>query len=289
MGNPLRKPEWLKKNLLLANSAGMKKSLRLKNLHTVCESAHCPNMGECFSRGTATIMILGDTCNRTCGFCNVKRGHLLPPDEAEPENAAEMVAELALRHVVITSVTRDDLPDGGAAHFVKTLQAIRKRTPGVTVELLIPDFGGNEEALRMVCEAGPDILNHNIETVKRLYREVRPQADYLRSLRLLKSISSFGITAKSGIMVGFGESEEELAGCFEDLRQTGLDILTIGQYLPPSRNHLEVKEYFDEKWFAGMADKARSIGIKKVFAGPLVRSSYMADMVAKDSVSLGAE
>jgi lipoic acid synthetase len=262
----------------------MKKRLRENRLGTVCESARCPNIGECFSRKTATIMILGENCNRTCRFCGVEAGKLLPPDRDEPENCAKMIREFGLTHAVVTSVTRDDLPDGGAAHYVQTVRAIRRGDPVVTIELLVPDFGGNEEAIRLVLEERPDILNHNIETVPSLYAEIRPQASFGRSLSLLKEAVRFNIPAKSGIMVGLGENEKELVETIGILAEIGVSILTIGQYLPPSAAHAPVVEYYEEGRFGDLARIAESAGIEKVFSGPFVRSSYMAEMVAKGEI-----
>lgn len=276
-----RKPLWLRKNISLGETIAIKKRLRENRLGTVCESAKCPNIGECFSRKTATIMILGDRCNRTCRFCGVEAGKLLPPDPDEPENCAKMIRELGLTHAVVTSVTRDDLPDGGAAHYVETVRAIRKIDTNVTIELLVPDFGGNEEAIRLLIDERPDILNHNIETVPSLYSEIRPQADFERSLSLLKEVVRFNIPAKSGIMVGLGETEKELIETIRILAEIGVSILTIGQYLPPSIKHAPVVEYYEEGRFDDLAREAESAGIAKVFSGPFVRSSYMAEMVAK--------
>ncbi len=277
---PTRKPLWLRKSLSLGATASIKKVLREKQLHTVCESARCPNMGECFSSGTATLMILGETCNRTCAFCAVKSGIPSVADAREPENVATMVKELCLSYAVITSVTRDDLPDGGAGHFADTVRAIRKKTPKTTIELLVPDFGGSSEALETVLLAKPDVLNHNIETVPSLYPQVRPQASFDRSCRLLRASAGCNITVKSGIMVGFGETEKELVETMKKLNDCGVEILTIGQYLAPSKRHFPVREYFSEEWFENIAGKGKDIGIPKVFAGPFVRSSYMAKEVA---------
>ncbi|MEE8484375.1 MAG: lipoyl synthase [Nitrospinota bacterium] len=279
-----RKPKYLIKKFRSASIAEVKKNLRRKNLHTVCESAKCPNIGECFEKKTATFMILGSVCNRSCAFCAVEKGTPLPPDSNEPQNIATMVNELGIRYAVITSVTRDDLEDGGASHFAKTVNAVRRENPGVLVELLIPDFGGDIKALRTVIGANPEILNHNVETVPRLYPKVRPQADFARSLKLLKYASGSGITAKSGIMAGLGETPEELLEVFGRLHDNGVSILTLGQYLAPSRKHAPVAGYYRQEWFDTMAEAARRIGIKKVFAGPLVRSSYMAEEVFNEGV-----
>ncbi len=281
---PDRKPDFLIKKFRLSSVAEVKKNLRRKNLNTVCESARCPNIGECFEKKTATFMILGSVCNRSCAFCAVENGKPLPPDIAEPQNIARAVKEMGIRYAVITSVTRDDLEDGGAAHFAKTVNAVRRENPGVLVELLIPDFGGDIKALETVLDAEPDVLNHNIETVPRLYPKVRPQADFERSLELLKYASGSGITAKSGIMAGLGETPEELLEVFGRLHDNGVSIVTLGQYLAPSRKHAPVAGYYNQEWFDTMAESARRIGISKVFAGPLVRSSYMAENVFAENV-----
>lgn len=276
----IRKPEWLRKTFSFSQITSVKTVLRKRGLNTVCESARCPNIGECFGKNTATLMILGDTCTRMCAFCAVKNGRPLPPDPEEPERAAKMVKELGLRHAVITSVTRDDLPDGGAEQFAKTARAVRKENQGIVIELLIPDFGGSLYALKTVLDERPDILNHNVETVPSLYSKIRPQADFKHSLALLRRAAQFNITAKSGIMVGFGESEEELFETMEKLHDCGVKIVTVGQYLAPSLKHTPVKRYYEEEWFTRFAETVRGIGIPKVFAGPFVRSSYMADKVA---------
>ncbi|MDH5543425.1 MAG: lipoyl synthase [Nitrospinota bacterium] len=280
---PLRtkKPDWLRKKLSFNETAEIKRSLRKKNLHTVCESARCPNIGECFSRKTATFMILGDICNRTCGYCAVQRGIPASPDPSEPDNIARMVKELGITHAVITSVTRDDLHDGGAEQFAKTVRAVRRDNPSTMIELLIPDFKGDTDALDAVLREKPEILNHNIETVERLYPLIRPQADFTRSIGVLKRSSLRNVTVKSGIMIGFGEEEKELMTTFENLKDAGVEILTIGQYLSPSKGHLPVAEYFPQERFDTLAESARSIGIPTVFSAPFVRSSYMAEDVAK--------
>jgi len=276
----MRKPDWMRKKISLVQTAEIRKGLREKGLHTVCESARCPNIGECFGRKRATLMILGDVCTRNCGFCNIDGGRPGRPDSSEPENVARMVKELGLAHAVITSVTRDDLPDGGAEHFARTVRAVRKSNPGTAIELLIPDFGGDRYALETVLLEKPDILNHNIETVPSLYSTVRPQADFERSLELLRRAASFNLAVKSGIMIGFGETEREFLETMERLHESGVKIVTVGQYLQPSKRHLPVVKYFPADWFEDIARKIRAIGIPKVFAGPFVRSSYMADKVA---------
>jgi lipoyl synthase len=255
--------------------------MRSKALHTVCEQALCPNMAECWQNGTATFLILGNVCTRRCGFCAVRSGQP-SGSSAEDDQAlrvAEAVLAMGLRHVVVTSVTRDDLPDGGASVFVRTIQALRGAAPGCTVEVLIPDFQGDAEALGLVMDACPDVLGHNLETVPRLYPRVRPQADYGRSLELLvraRQQYPAGLL-KSGVMVGFGEDEEELAVVFQDLAKVGCDILTIGQYLRPSRRHLPVVRYYRPEEFDYLKKVALDSGLRWVVDGPLVRSSYRAE------------
>ena len=247
------------------------------DLHTVCQEAHCPNMGECFESRTATFLILGPVCSRNCRFCAVEGGRPLPPDPDEPERVAEAVRALGLRYAVVTSVTRDDLPDGGAGHFARTIQAIRRESPRCGIEVLIPDFGGTARALETVLKAGPDVLNHNVETVPRLYPLVRPQADYRRSLELLRRAKEFGgALTKSGLMVGVGEEWEELVEVMADLRQAGCDLLTIGQYLRPSKEHLPIVRYYTPQEFGKLSEEGRALGFSHVEAGPLVRSSYHA-------------
>jgi lipoyl synthase len=243
----------------------------------VCQSAHCPNLGECFGRGTATFMILGSRCTRRCRFCAVGKGPTEEVDEREPDRVAEAVASLGISHAVVTSVTRDDLPDGGAAQFVRTIEAIRNRCPGVTVEVLVPDFQGSPSAVDMVCDARPDVFNHNLETVERLYPDVRPQAKYQRSLDVLEQAARGGLATKSGIMLGLGETHHETLKTIEDLRQTGCWFLTLGQYLSPSKEHLSVARYVTPEEFKQWEATALSMGFKGVAAGPLVRSSYRAE------------
>ena len=274
-----RKPPWLRKKIGLSSTNALKSELREKNLHTVCESARCPNIGECFSRKTATFMVLGDTCSRTCTFCAVGKGKANAPDPAEPLNVARMARRMGLTHVVITSVTRDDLSDGGARHYAETVRAVRAECPGAAVELLIPDFNGDAAALGAVLAERPDILNHNVETVPSLYHLVRPQADFGQSLELLRRAADCGIITKSGIMAGLGETEGELVFAMEKLKAAWIRILTLGQYLAPSRRHAPVARYYEEEWFGRMAEIARHIGIERVFSGPFVRSSYMAEKV----------
>lgn len=275
-----RKPIWLRKKFSPVKIADLKRKLRKKNINTVCESAHCPNITECFGRKTATFMILGDVCNRSCGFCAVKNGKPLPPDTREPENVARMVKELGIKHAVITSVTRDDLPDGGANQWALTARALREICHGVKLEFLIPDFCGDMVALETVLSERPDILNHNVETVPSLYRAVRPLAGFERSLEILETAASYNITTKSGIMCGLGESETELLELFGRLKEKRVKILTLGQYLAPSRRHLPVVSFLEPAWFGRMAGCARDAGIPTVFAGPFVRSSYMAEKIS---------
>jgi lipoic acid synthetase len=253
--------------------------LRKGGLHTVCEEALCPNQGECFSRGTATFLILGDRCTRNCRFCSVAHGPSGPPDPEEPVRVAEAVQEMGLRYVVITSVTRDDLGDGGAGLFAQTIEEIRRRAPGTLVELLIPDFLGDADALHTVLEAHPDVLNHNLETVPRLYPSVRPGAVYRRSQELLERAKRFEptIPTKSGLMLGLGESPEEIDQTLRDLRRMGCDILTLGQYLQPSGKHLPVHRFVHPGEFEEWRKIGLELGFAEVASGPLVRSSYRAE------------
>jgi lipoic acid synthetase len=246
-------------------------------LGTVCESADCPNIGECFRRGTATFMILGDKCTRKCRFCAVHKGMPGPVDSCEPERVAEAVKILKLKHAVITSVTRDDLPDGGAGQFVSTIDAIRRICPGVTIEVLVPDFAGSLPALREICDARPEVFGHNVETVERLYPAVRPQAQYRRSLQILEYAACRDLIVKSGIMLGLGETEGEVRETISDLGRSGCSSLTLGQYLAPSKDHLPVARYISPLEFRIWAETARSAGFRQVAAGPLVRSSYHAE------------
>ena len=273
-----RKPEWLKARVPGGeNYSRLKNMIEERKLHTVCEEARCPNMGECWNSGTATFMILGDTCTRSCGFCNVKTGKMHFVDEDEPRRIGEAVALMNLRHAVITSVNRDELYDGGSHIFAGTIQEIRKRVSHCTVEVLIPDFMGSEEALNVVLNAQPDILNHNIETVPRLYRTVRPQAHYHRTLELLERAKQKGFTTKTGIMVGLGESSDEVIEVMADLRAVDCDIFTIGQYLQPTKNHLPVERYVHPDEFAMYRVRGMEMGFKHVQSSPLTRSSYHAE------------
>jgi len=273
------KPEWLKKRIP-AVQAWAKVSSLLKDcqLNTVCQEAHCPNLGECFSRGTATFMILGDRCTRNCNFCAVRHDSPLPPDEGEPKRVAMAVEALGLRYVVITSVTRDDQPDGGAFHFAKTIRSIKARMPNTRIEVLVPDFQGSEWALKIVIEAKPDVINHNVETVPRLYSEVRPQADYKRSLQLLKRCKEIdhGILTKAGFMMGLGEGHEEVLNVLENLLESGCQLLTLGQYLRPSSRHHQVIRFVPPEEFTQWGELASKMGFLAVASGPFVRSSFKA-------------
>lgn len=277
----LRKPEWLKIKLNTnENYTGLKKMMREKKLHTVCEEAKCPNIHECWAvRRTATFMILGDICTRACRFCAVKTGLPTELDLQEPERVADSVVLMNLKHVVVTAVARDDLKDGGAAVFAETVRAIRRKSPFTSIEVLPSDMGGVEENLRMLMDARPDILNHNIETVKRLSDRVRARAKYDRSLEFLRRAKEMqpDIPTKSSIMIGLGETKEDLLEAMDDLRANNVDILTIGQYLQPSKKHLSVEKYYRPEEFAELKEIALSKGFSHCEAGPLVRSSYHAD------------
>lgn len=285
-----RLPEWLRKGRTHFESVHqLKTELRGRKLHTVCESARCPNMHECFHRGTATFMILGNLCTRGCGFCSVPKGSpakkefALDPDE--PRQVAEMASRMQLRYVVITSVNRDDLPDGGSAHFAETVRRVRQALPAARVEVLTPDFCGDFEAVARVLDAGPDVFNHNMETVPRLYRRVRPQADYRRSLAVLRFARDYArALTKSGFMVGLGERPEEVHKLLDDLAAAGADVATIGQYLQPTRRNLPVAEFVRPEQFDAYREYGLSTGFKMVFSGPLVRSSYMAEQVNERAV-----
>lgn len=275
-----RKPEWLKVRLHNTKQLNyVKKTLNSLKLHTVCEAANCPNRVECYSSKTATFMILGQTCTRHCKFCNVTDGKPAHVDPEEPKRVAEAVKSLGLKYAVITSVTRDDLADGGAAHFKAVIESIRALTPDVKVEVLIPDFQGNEEALNLVINAKPDVINHNVETVPRLYDTIRPEAAYDQSLEVITRIKASGIMSKSGIMLGLGESDEEIRQTIKDLKDAGCDILTVGQYLPPSQDHANLINYVTPEQFKVYEEYAISLGYHGVAAGPRVRSSYNAGKV----------
>jgi lipoic acid synthetase len=275
---PGPKPPWLKKPLPSARALRqMEGLLRERRLHTVCESAKCPNKGECFERGTATFLIMGGVCTRDCGFCSVESGRPAPLDVDEPDHVADAVARMGLEHVVITSVTRDDLPDGGAGHFVATVRAVRARMPHVTVEILVPDFGGDLQAVDTVLAVGPEVFNHNLETVPRLYPRVRPEAVYERSLHVLRHAAGRGDgIVKTGCMVGLGETTDEVHGLLEDAWAAGVDVVTVGQYLRPSRDHLAVVEYVAPEVFEAYREHGEGLGLR-VEAAPFVRSSYRAE------------
>ncbi len=270
------KPSWLKTKIPDPRDIFEVKKV-LKGLNTVCEHALCPNIGECFKNKTATFMILGNICTRNCGFCAVKRGVPERPDPEEPERVAEAVSRLGLRYVVITSVTRDDLQDGGAEHFSQTIKRVREKNKNTLIEVLIPDFKGDEGALLKVIEAKPDVIAHNLETVPRLYPLVRPEASYERSLGLLSYVKKYNILTKSGLMLGLGEKMEEIIGVMHDLIGIGCDILTLGQYLKPIRGRLEVKRFIHPDEFGQLKRIGEKLGFKHVESGPLVRSSYMAE------------
>ena len=281
---PARRPDWLKVRVVdNETSRAVSALMEKKNLHTVCQEARCPNVFECWGvEGTATFMLMGDVCTRHCGFCAVAQGEPRPLDPEEPLHVAEAVAALGIRHAVVTSVNRDELPDGGAAHFAATIGEIRRRCPGVTVEVLIPDFLGNEAALATVLEARPEVLNHNTETVARLYRRVRPDARYPRSLELLRRAASFrdhrftAMTVKSGLMVGLGETLDEVVETLRDLRAAGTDVVTIGQYLSPHEKRLPIERYVTPEEFECLRRQGEELGFRRVESGPLVRSSYHA-------------
>jgi len=290
-----RLPDWLRKNRTHFESVHLLKTeLRRRRLHTVCESARCPNIHECFHRGAATFMILGNLCTRGCGFCSVPKGSpakkefSLDPDE--PWQVAEMAERMKLKYVVITSVNRDDLLDGGSRHFAETVRQVRSALPNARVEVLTPDFCGDLEAVARVLEAGPHVFNHNMETVRRLYRRVRPQADYLRSLRVLKFAKQHrpGVLTKSGLMAGLGEWEEEGQELLRDILTAQVDVATIGQYLQPTRRNLPVAEFIHPAQFDAYRDYGLSIGFKMVFSGPFVRSSYMADDISQRAARANA-
>jgi len=284
---PLAKPEWIR--VRLGNGERfheIKRILREHRLHTVCEEATCPNIGECFGKGTATFMILGDLCTRRCPFCDVAHGRPLPPDAEEPVNLAHTIAALKLRYVVITSVDRDDLRDGGATHFAECIRAVRALSPQTRIEVLVPDFRGRlAVALDTLAESPPDVMNHNLETVPRLYRQARPGADYRNSLQLLKDFKLRfpHLPTKSGLMVGLGETDDEMLEVMRDLRAHEVDMLTIGQYLQPSAHHLPVARYVEPAVFDEFARQAQAMGFMHAACGPLVRSSYHADRQAHEA------
>lgn len=274
------RPEWLKVRLPTGPAyEDLRRLMRSKELHTVCEEAHCPNMAECWGAGTATFMILGDTCTRSCGFCAVTTGRPGSLDLEEPARVGEAVARMGIAHAVVTSVNRDELPDGGASIFAATIREIRRQSPGTTVEVLIPDFQGSPEALDAVLDARPEVLSHNVETVPRLYARVRPQARYERSLGVLKRIAGRGdgIVCKTGIMLGLGETRDEVRGTMRDVVAQGTHVMTIGQYLRPSPMHLPIERYWTPAEFAELRDEGVAMGFHHVESGPLVRSSYHAE------------
>jgi len=285
-----RLPVWLRKGRAHFESVdALKRQLRQRRLHTVCESARCPNIHECFHRGAATFMILGNLCTRGCGFCSVPKGSPAKQefslDAEEPRHVAEMAAEMKLKYVVITSVNRDDLADGGSVHFAETVREVRRAVPNAQVEVLTPDFEGNMEAVARVLDAGPHVYNHNMETVARLYRRVRPQAKYQQSLNVLRFAKDYRPQAltKSGLMVGLGETEEETRQLLRDVLDARADVATIGQYLQPTRRNLRVAEYVTPEKFERYRAYGLGIGFKMVFSGPFVRSSYMADRVSEEA------
>ena len=283
---PKSKPEWLKARAPMGdNYHELKKLARKLDLHTVCESAQCPNIGECWNHRTATFMLLGNLCTRRCGFCAVPKGKPEPIDFDEPRRVAEAVATLGLKHAVITSVNRDDDNIGAAQVFADTIREVRQQAPGCQIEVLIPDFQGREDALKIVLEARPEVLNHNTETVQRLYRSVRSGARYQRTLKLLENVKKFapGMVSKTGVMVGIGESTDELLEVFRDLAAVKVDILTIGQYLRPSRDHLPMTRYYHPDEFRFMKEEALKMGFRHVESGPLVRSSYHAHEQAEST------
>ena len=282
---PQRKPRWIR-----AQDQGrpevqrIKRILREQRLYTVCEEASCPNLGECFSHGTATFMIMGDICTRRCPFCDVAHGRPEPLDADEPRHLAETIQALGLKYVVITSVDRDDLRDGGAGHFVDCIREVRELNPDTGIEILVPDFRGRmDRALEIMHQAPPDVFNHNLETVPRLYREARPGADYQWSLELLRQFRAQHpeVPTKSGLMLGLGETREELLEVLQDLRDHGCDMLTLGQYLQPSRHHLPVTRFLSPEEFDELGERAREMGFRQVASGPMVRSSYHADLQAR--------
>ncbi len=290
VATPLRKPDWIRIKVSANDEINrIKKLLRENNLHTVCEEAACPNLGECFSHGTATFMIMGDLCTRRCPFCDVAHGKPKPLDQNEPLHLAQTIKLMKLNYVVITSVDRDDLRDGGAGHFADCISAIRQETPITKIEILVPDFRGRfDKAVDILSREPCDVFNHNLETVPRLYREARPGADYQGSLDLLKRYHEVcpKTPTKSGIMLGLGETHDEVVEVMKDLIAHGCSMLTLGQYLPPSKDHLPVKRYWAPEKFDELAETAYHLGFKQVASAPLVRSSYHADLQAKAVVSI---
>ena len=278
---PSRPPDWIReKRLRLADLHEIKRVMRSRALHTVCEEARCPNRGECFSRGTATFLLLGNICTRSCGFCDIANGRPLPVDPLEPARVAAAARTMSLRYVVVTSVDRDDLRDGGAGHFAATIRALRELSPAPGIEVLTPDFRGRADvALEILCADAPDVMNHNLETVPRLYRQARPGADYGHSLRLLQSFRQRrpDVPTKSGLMLGLGETDDEVLEVMRDLRRHGVGMLTVGQYLQPRPGNLAVQRYVPPQQFEAIAAQALAMGFAHAACGPLVRSSYHAD------------
>jgi len=280
----MRRPPWLRVRAPTGETYHwLRRLMRTQHLHTVCEEAHCPNIGECWGHRTATFLVLGDTCTRNCRFCNVKTGRPAPLDPDEPEHVAQAVQALNLQHAVITSVDRDDLPDGGAAVFAAIIRRIRALQPGCTVEVLIPDFRGQIEPLKVVMDERPDILNHNVETVPRLFRAVQPQCRYAWSLAVLRNAKALwpGALTKSGLMVGLGETPDEILATMRDLREIEVDVLTIGQYLQPTKQHLPIARYYEPEEFEALRERGLEMGFRWVESGPLVRSSYNAEAQAR--------
>lgn len=285
---PLPKPVWIRARPAASSTRfdEVQALARRQHLATVCEEANCPNRGECFGKGTAAFMILGDTCTRRCPFCDVAHGRPAPPDAAEPEKLAQAIARLGLSYAVVTSVTRDDLEDGGGSHYAACIRAVRRQVPAVRIEILTPDFRGKEDkALEELGRALPDVMNHNLETVPRLYRQARPGADYARSLALLQAFKARypAVPTKSGLMVGLGETDQEILAVMQDLRRHGVDMLTVGQYLAPSPYHLPVARYVHPDTFRLFEEEARRMGFAHAAAGPLVRSSYHAERQAHEA------
>ena len=284
-----RLPDWLKRQLGKGDRVKTVKGVLRKNaLHTVCEEAHCPNLGECFEKRQATFLILGENCTRSCGFCSISSAAPRQPDPDEPARVADAAEKMGLNYVVVTSVTRDDLPDGGARHFAETIREIKKIRDGICVEVLTPDFGGNLNAVDKVCKAAPEVYNHNIETVPNLYSKVRPQADYAESLTLINYVKKQfpHITTKSGLMLGLGEKKGDVLKTLEDLKEAGCDLVTVGQYMRPTKKNLPVVEYIHPKLFDEIERAGKRMGFTGIYAGPLIRSSFNAEYFNKE-VTLG--
>jgi lipoyl synthase len=280
-----RHPDWVRSRLpRTARASSVRAALSAGGLHTVCEEARCPNRGECWDAGTATFLILGDACTRGCGYCGVSRGATAPPDPGEPRRVAEAVLRMGCRYMVVTSVTRDDLPDGGAGHFATTVRTLREMAPGAKVELLVPDFQGDAEALRVVADSMPDVLGHNLEVVRRLFPELRPEGSYDRSLSFFRNLRELrpGLVAKSGIMMGLGETRGEAREALRDLREAGVRIVTVGQYLQPAPERVPVARYVPPEEFEEMRAEALAMGFAAAVCGPLVRSSYRAHEAAAE-------